>query len=84
MPSRPLHHHLIRCNAIAPGTIDTPSMGDRINSAADPTQQRHDFIARQPMGRLGTAQEVANLVLFLASDESAFITYISTPSTAAC
>lgn len=64
----------IRCNAIAPGTIDTPSLGDRINAAADPAQQRRDFIARQPMGRLGTAQEVANLVLFLASDESAFIT----------
>ena len=64
----------LRCNAIAPGTIDTPSLGDRINAAADPAQQRRDFIARQPMGRLGTAQEVANLVLFLASDESAFIT----------
>ena len=64
----------IRCNAIAPGTIDTPSLGDRINAAADPEQQRRDFIARQPMGRLGTAQEVANLVLFLASDESAFCT----------
>jgi 2-keto-3-deoxy-L-fuconate dehydrogenase len=64
----------IRCNAIAPGTIDTPSLGDRINAAPDPEQQRRDFIARQPMGRLGTAQEVANLVLFLASDESAFCT----------
>ena len=64
----------IRCNAIAPGTIDTPSLGDRINAASDPEQQRKDFIARQPMGRLGTAQEVANLVLFLASDESAFCT----------
>ena len=64
----------IRCNAIAPGTIDTPSLGDRINAADDPAQQRKDFIARQPMGRLGTAQEVANLVLFLASDESAFCT----------
>ncbi|MDP7549439.1 MAG: SDR family oxidoreductase [Alphaproteobacteria bacterium] len=64
----------IRCNAIAPGTIDTPSLGDRINAADDPEQQRRDFIARQPMGRLGTAQEVANLVVFLASDESAFIT----------
>jgi 2-keto-3-deoxy-L-fuconate dehydrogenase len=64
----------IRCNAIAPGTVDTPSLGDRINAAADPEQQRRDFIARQPMGRLGTAQEVANLVLFLASDESAFCT----------
>ncbi len=64
----------IRCNAIAPGTIDTPSLGDRINAAPDPAQQRKDFIARQPMSRLGTAQEVANLVLFLASDESAFCT----------
>ena len=64
----------IRCNAIAPGTIDTPSLGARINAAPDPEQQRKDFIARQPMGRLGTAQEVANLVLFLASDESAFCT----------
>ena len=64
----------IRCNAIAPGTIDTPSLGDRINAAPDPEQQRKDFIARQPMGRLGTAQEVADLVLFLASDESAFCT----------
>ena len=64
----------IRCNAIAPGTIDTPSLGDRINAAPDPERQRKDFIARQPMGRLGTAQEVAHLVLFLASDESAFCT----------
>ena len=64
----------IRCNAIAPGTVDTPSLGDRINAAPDPVQQRKNFIARQPMGRLGTAQEVANLVLFLASDESAFCT----------
>ena len=64
----------VRCNAIAPGTVDTPSLGDRINAADDPVQQRKDFIARQPMGRLGTAQEVANLVLFLASDESAFCT----------
>ena len=64
----------IRCNAIAPGTIDTPSLGDRINAAPDPEQQRKDFIASQPMGRLGTAQEVADLVLFLASDESAFCT----------
>ena len=64
----------VRCNAIAPGTVDTPSLGDRINAAEDPVQQRKDFIARQPMGRLGTAQEVANLVLFLASDDSAFCT----------
>jgi 2-keto-3-deoxy-L-fuconate dehydrogenase len=64
----------IRCNAIAPGTIDTPSLGDRINAADDPVQQRIDFIDRQPMKRLGSAQEVANLVLFLASDDSSFCT----------
>ena len=64
----------IRCNAIAPGTVDTPSLGDRINAAPNPEQQRKNFIARQPMGRLGTAQEVANLVLFLASDESRHVT----------
>jgi 2-keto-3-deoxy-L-fuconate dehydrogenase len=64
----------IRCNAIAPGTIDTPSLGDRIDAADDPAQQRRDFIARQPMKRLGSAQEVANLVLFLASDEAGFCT----------
>ena len=64
----------ILVNAVAPGTVDTPSLGDRINAAPDPEQQRRDFIARQPMGRLGTAQEVANLVLYLASDDSAFCT----------
>lgn len=64
----------IRCNAIAPGTIDTPSLQDRINQAADPQQQRIDFINRQPTKRLGTAQEVANLVVFLASDESSLCT----------
>jgi len=64
----------IRCNAIAPGTIDTPSLQDRINQAADPEQQRIDFINRQPTKRLGTPEEVANLVLFLASDESGLCT----------
>jgi len=64
----------IRCNAIAPGTIDTPSLGDRINAFADPVQARKDFIARQPMGRLGTAEEIADAALFLASDESSYAT----------
>jgi 2-keto-3-deoxy-L-fuconate dehydrogenase len=64
----------IRCNAIAPGTIDTPSLNDRINQADDPVAQKKAFIARQPMMRLGTAEEVANLVLFLASDEASFCT----------
>ncbi len=64
----------IRCNAIAPGTVDTPSLGDRINSYDDPVQARKNFIARQPMGRLAQAHEMAPLVVFLASDESAFVT----------
>jgi 2-keto-3-deoxy-L-fuconate dehydrogenase len=64
----------IRANAICPGTVDTPSLQDRINTAADPTAQRKLFISRQPMGRLGTAEEIADLALFLASDESSFIT----------
>ncbi len=64
----------IRCNAIAPGTVDTPSLGERINSYDDPVQARKNFIARQPMGRLAQAHEMAPLVVFLASDESVFVT----------
>ena len=64
----------IRCNAIAPGTVDTPSLGDRINSYADPVQARKDFIARQPMGRLAQADEIAPIIVYLASDESVFAT----------
>lgn len=64
----------IRCNAIAPGTVDTPSLQDRINAYEDPVQARKNFIARQPMGRLAQAQEMAPLVVFLASDESVFVT----------
>ncbi|MGE0718694.1 MAG: SDR family oxidoreductase, partial [Alphaproteobacteria bacterium] len=64
----------VRCNAICPGTVDTPSLGDRINAFADPVQARKDFIARQPMGRLGTAEEIANLAIYLASDEASFTT----------
>ncbi|MFN9848146.1 MAG: SDR family oxidoreductase [Alphaproteobacteria bacterium] len=62
----------IRCNVICPGTVDTPSLGGRIASAADPEAARRDFVARQPMGRFGTAQEIANLALYLASDEATF------------
>jgi 2-keto-3-deoxy-L-fuconate dehydrogenase len=64
----------IRCNAVCPGTVDTPSLADRINAFDDPVQARKDFIARQPMGRLATADEIAPLVVYLASDESAFCT----------
>jgi 2-keto-3-deoxy-L-fuconate dehydrogenase len=64
----------IRCNAIAPGTVDTPSLHERINAQADPVAARKAFIARQPMGRLAKAEEIAPVVVFLASDESAFAT----------
>jgi 2-keto-3-deoxy-L-fuconate dehydrogenase len=64
----------IRCNGIAPGTVDTPSLADRINAFADPVEARRMFIARQPMGRLAKAEEIAPVVVFLASDESRFAT----------
>jgi 2-keto-3-deoxy-L-fuconate dehydrogenase len=64
----------IRCNAICPGTVDTPSLQERINAHADPVQARKNFIARQPMGRLAQAHEIAPLVVFLASDAAAFVT----------
>ena len=66
--------HGIRCNAICPGTVDTPSLADRINANPDPQAARQAFIARQPMGRLARAEEIAPLVVFLASDESRFVT----------
>jgi len=64
----------IRCNAIAPGTVDTPSLQGRINSQPDPVQARKDFTARQPMGRLGTVDDMVGIIVFLASDESLFAT----------
>jgi len=64
----------IRCNCIGPGTVDTPSLGDRINAFADPVQAKKDFIARQPMGRLGTVDDITGILVFLASDESRFAT----------
>ncbi len=64
----------IRCNAIAPGTVDTPSLADRINAYDDPVEARKLFIARQPMGRLAQAHEIAPIVVYLASDESVFAT----------
>lgn len=64
----------IRCNCIGPGTVDTPSLGDRINAFADPVQAKKDFIARQPMGRLGTVDDITGILVFLASDEAKFAT----------
>jgi 2-keto-3-deoxy-L-fuconate dehydrogenase len=64
----------IRVNAICPGTVDTPSLHDRMRATGDYEAAKKAFIGRQPMGRLGTAEEIAALVVYLASDESAFIT----------
>ena len=64
----------IRCNAIAPGTVFTPSWEDRVKQSADPVKAKKDFIARQAMGRLGTAEEIASMAVYLAGDESGFTT----------
>ena len=64
----------IRANSICPGTVDTPSLHDRLRATGDYEQAHKDFIARQKMGRLATADEIAALVVYLASDESSFIT----------
>lgn len=64
----------VRCNCICPGTVDSPSLHDRLRAMGDYEAARKQFNARQPMGRIGTAQEIANLALYLGSDESAFTT----------
>lgn len=64
----------IRCNAICPGTVDSPSLQQRIAAFEDPEQARRAFVARQPLGRLGTAEEIAAMAVYLASDESVFTT----------
>ncbi len=62
----------IRCNAICPGTVDSPSLHDRLRDTGDYEKAMTDFIARQPMGRIGTAEEIAELALYLASDASKY------------
>jgi 2-keto-3-deoxy-L-fuconate dehydrogenase len=64
----------LRANALCPGTVDTPSLRGRIASAADPVQAEKDFIARQPMGRLASVDDISPMVVYLASDESRFVT----------
>lgn len=64
----------LRCNALCPGTVDTPSLRGRIAASADPVQAEKDFIARQPMGRLATVDDIAPMVVYLLSDESRFVT----------
>lgn len=64
----------IRCNAVCPGTVDTPSLGDRMKQLGDIDEARRMFLSRQPTGRLATAEEIAPIVVYLASDESQFAT----------
>ena len=64
----------VRCNAICPGTVDSPSLHDRLRATGDYDAAMKAFVARQPMGRIATAEEIAALVVYLASDESAFTT----------
>jgi 2-keto-3-deoxy-L-fuconate dehydrogenase len=64
----------IRCNCVCPGTVDTPSLGDRIRQLGDEAEARRMFQARQPTGRLATPEEIAPIVVYLASDESRFAT----------
>lgn len=64
----------VRCNAICPGTVDTPSLQDRMRQSGDYEAARAAFLARQPTGKLAKADDIAGLIVFLASDESAFVT----------
>ena len=64
----------IRCNCICPGTVDTPSLHERLEATGDYDKAMNDFVNRQPMGRLGLADEIADLAVYLASDESKFVT----------
>ncbi|WP_140634066.1 SDR family oxidoreductase [Methylibium rhizosphaerae] len=64
----------LRCNALCPGTVDTPSLRQRIARAPDPVRAEKDFIARQPMGRLATVDDISPMVVYLLSDESRFVT----------
>jgi 2-keto-3-deoxy-L-fuconate dehydrogenase len=67
----------IRCNAVCPGTVDTPSLHDRMSAGGDYEAARKTFLARQPTGKLATAEDIAGLVVFLASEESAFVTGVA-------
>jgi len=64
----------IRCNAICPATVESPSLQDRMRATGDYDAARADFVARQPMGRIGTPEEIAALAVYLASDEAGFVT----------
>jgi 2-keto-3-deoxy-L-fuconate dehydrogenase len=64
----------VRCNALCPGTTQSPSLDERIAASADPDAARRAMIARQPMGRLGTVEEMADAAVYLASDETRYMT----------
>jgi 2-keto-3-deoxy-L-fuconate dehydrogenase len=64
----------IRCNAICPATVESPSLQSRLEATGDAAAARAAFIARQPMGRIGAPEEIAALAVYLASGESAFVT----------
>jgi NAD(P)-dependent dehydrogenase (short-subunit alcohol dehydrogenase family) len=64
----------IRVNCVCPGTVDTPWVGRLLDAAEDPAAARAALVARQPIGRLGTAEEVAKAIAYLASDDAAFVT----------
>uniref|UniRef100_A0ACB8E8N6 Diacetyl reductase [(R)-acetoin forming] 2 n=1 Tax=Sphaerodactylus townsendi TaxID=933632 RepID=A0ACB8E8N6_9SAUR len=64
----------IRCNCICPGTVDTPSLRERIQASPNPEQALKGMVSRQKMGRLGTPEEISHLFVYLASDESAYVT----------
>ena len=64
----------VRCNCICPGTVESPSLHDRMRATGDFDKAVKDFIARQPMGRIGKPEEIAALAVYLSSDESAFVT----------
>ena len=64
----------IRVNCLCPGTVDTPSLAQRLAVFPDPVEARRSFISRQPMGRFGTAEEIAHAALYLVSDDAAFVT----------
>lgn len=67
----------IRCNAVCPGTVESPSLEDRLRATGDYEAARRAFVARQPIGRIATAEEIARLVVYLASDESSYTTGVA-------